>query len=219
MEAIISSKRTGRVVFALGMLLLIEPKDVTASPIAMSTQTLRKALECCVVTSPQAITFSGAAFGFRAPNPPYQEGNLSLQIAIGYGDPSNTVGDLLWHTGPGTYDLSSDPDFERFAELSENGVRDPLVITVIDRDAHRSSFDFASLQETLWGTYPSIDFGPNRILGLRLNVLSVGPFQPPDAGIVINLETVCTPEPASLATMTMGMLFLLRRTRTPVEPR
>lgn len=200
----------------LGFVCALGTASAAASPIGVSTQGLIRAAMCLSAASPRAVLVSGAAFGFSAPRPSYPEGELSLQITLGYGDPSTTVGDLLWHQEPGSYSLAVDPDFERFAALTENGTRDPLRVTVRDIEGYEVAYDFASLQEVLWGTYPDVDFGPNRVLDMTLNVLFVGPFESPNVGIAINLETLCTPEPSAAVGAVLGALYCVRRPRPHV---
>ena len=42
------------------------------------------------------------------------------------------IGSGLWHSGPGTWDLSNDPGFGEFSVLATNGTADGLTVTVTD---------------------------------------------------------------------------------------
>jgi len=94
------------------------------------------------------IVSTGAPFGYLAPNPSYAPGELILEITIGYGDESNTIGDGLWHTGPGIYDLSN-PDLPGFLEYATNGLEDDVSVSVTDIFGYSETYIVHGLEALL----------------------------------------------------------------------
>lgn len=138
---------------------------------------------------------------------PYQPG-MAMEMTVGYGHASNTIGDGVWFSGPGDFDLTGDPDFGGFLSLAQNGVSDPLFITLAQDGGPVETFAFSnSGWEWYWlGSWP--DLMSLEVTGLRMNVSFLGPYTvtPTVEGteVVVQFLVVGTPEPAAVLLWLVG---------------
>jgi hypothetical protein len=166
------------------------------------------------------IVSSGLLLGYLAPDPPYDPGNLTLQLTLGYGDASNTIGTGLWHRGPGIYDLAADPGLDGFLTHATNGLDDTLTVTVTDVDGYQNIYAQFSWEATLFGRGPgsSVDLAPLQINNVLLDVYDVQPAGGLGGGydvIYARWLFLGTPEPSAL-TFSGGawLILLLQRKRS-----
>jgi len=148
---------------------------------------------------------SGGPFDYPGPNPPYGEDQLILEFTIGYGTPATTLGDGLWHTAPGTYDLSQDPDFAAFVDMATNAQFDWVTVCVTDTEGLQWTYQYGeNLAFGLVGaSYDLFPYDVTRIdlvvLGLQSGVANGDPY----ALIGVRTDVFGIPEP------TTGMLIVL----------
>lgn len=149
----------------------------------------------------------GTPVEFPAPDPPYSSEDSRFEITIGYGEASNTIGSGLWHSGPGTWDLSNDPGFGGFSALATNGTADPLTVTVTDVDGRQ--WVEPSLTEGGLLSRP-VDLSPLDITGIRLVVLGITTFEFEGAWytyIAVRYDALGVPEPTTALLMALGAMF------------
>lgn len=129
---------------------------------------------CCCIHTVYAdyIVSSGPSFGFSPPNPPYGLGEQVIEITFGYGDPSNTIGDGVWHSEPAMHDLSNDPDLAGFLEYATNGKDDELLVTITDQLGHTKSFPYGT-ESMLYGTFPAVDLYQYKISAVMLEICGI----------------------------------------------
>jgi hypothetical protein len=133
------------------------------------------------------------------------EGPL-FQTTIGYGDPSNTIGDEVWFGQAGIYDVSTDSSFSGFLIPATNGTWDAFYFTLSDQYGHAASMYLDTMYiELSWlGHYP--DLAPLEITGARLAVETIFPsFQ--GTGVGVHWEFLGVPEPGSLILLAAGLLL------------
>jgi hypothetical protein len=117
-------------------------------------------------------------------------------------------GDGVWFSGPGDFDLTSDPDFGGFLSLAQNGVSDPVFITLAQHGGPLATFPFSdSGWEFYWlGSWP--DLMSLEVTGLRLNASYLGPYTgtPTVEGteVIVQFLVVGTPEPAAVLLWLVG---------------
>lgn len=92
--------------------------------------TIGLVLVMCSVLRADPVIVPGAYLGFVTPHPPYSPEDVNFSIGLGYGTPDTTIGDTIWFSGAGLFDLSSDPHLERFLSLAMNGVNDELTVSL-----------------------------------------------------------------------------------------
>jgi len=145
----------------------------------------------------------------------YQGQGPQIQFSIVYEepggvDPNTLIGDDLWFSMPGTYDLSLDDQFQAFLSQATNGQKKKLRLSLADRSGAEVLFPFLS-EGLMFGHYP--DLAPLEITGALLNVEYM--HQEPDGFmIVLRMEFMGIPEPSSVLTLAgMGPLLLMRRVR------
>lgn len=151
---------------------------------------------------------------FAAPNPPYDSDSFMVQVILGYGDDSNSIGNGVWIDQPGIYDLSSDPDFDNYVSLVTNGQLDAFWVSIIDQNDNSEDFVFDASREWMFsGSYP--DIGDRTVNKIHLNVedIFVGPEDNGGVGgIAFHVEYIGVPEPSCLL-MAYLLLFISRKYR------
>jgi hypothetical protein len=159
----------------------------------------------------------GNSAGFVGPHPPYDSAAVNLwSISLGYGQPENTIGDEVWFSETGVYDLSEEPDLPGFITMATNGVVDDMEITVKDEDHYSETYHFIPTDvEVMWlGTFP--DLVGYVISGAQLRVLDIaygGASQNYPAAVSVQWEFLGVPEPASLLLMLVAGVVLQGRIR------
>jgi len=149
----------------------------------------------------------GTPIDFPAPNPPYLPQDSRFQLTIGYGEASNTIGSGLWHSGPGTWDLSDDPGFGGFSALATNGAADRLTVTVTD--VHGQQWVEPFFHENDLFSRP-VDLSPLEITGIQLVVLGITSFEFNGVWythIGARYDALGVPEPAAALLMALGAMF------------
>lgn len=142
----------------------------------------------------------GGSYAFLAPNPPYDVSNFIVAISLGYGDPSNTIGDDIWLSGTGTFDLSSDPDYPAFLAIAQNGQDDNMTIQITDLNGYSVAYEYWSEGHTV-GSFPSIDLHDYDVLHILMNVQQyqlVNDGNTVQGVIAIRWDSVVAPEPHGL---------------------
>ena len=160
------------------------------------------------------VIWLGEMLSFAGPVYPFDP-NEGYEITIGYGAESNTLGDGLWRTQPGFYDLSGDPDLDGFLTQAANGQGDEITITITDGEGHQSAPGYPPDTEYfIYARYGFADLFPLEVTGVRLNLLS---FYPPGvggtSGVTVRWEFLGIPEPATGLMLSVTGLLLLRRGR------
>ncbi len=181
---------------------------------------LRCAMMMFVLTSAvsaDTIVSSGLPFGYLAPHPPYAPGELVLQVTLGYGDPSNTIGGGLWHTGPGVYNLANDPGLAGFIEHASDGLVDTLIVTVADSRGYQNAYALYDPEAMLFGRNRNsyVDLAPLQVTGVLLDVVDVERADGSGTvfdGIYVRYDFVGVPEPETLllVTASLGMTCIRR---------
>lgn len=142
---------------------------------------------------------SGGPFDYPAPHPPYNAGQLTLEFTIGYGTPATTLGDGLWHSGPGPYDLSQDPDFPAFVDMATNAQFDWVTVCVTDTDGFQWTYQYGEglAFGLVGGSYDLFPCDITRIdlvvLGLQSGVVNGDPY----AVIGVRTDVFGIPEPTT----------------------
>jgi hypothetical protein len=137
-----------------------------------------------------------------------------LQVTLGYGEPSNTIGDEIWFNDSGIYDVSGDPDFQGFLVLATNGLSNTVYVTLSDKYGVTLSLRYPTTDAELsWlGHYP--DLAPWDISGAWLAVDSIMPSAQ-GIGVGVHWEFTAVPEPMTAALLGLGCCTgsCLRRNR------
>lgn len=159
------------------------------------------------------IISSGPGSGYVAPNPPYEPDELILEVTIGYGDPSNTIGAGLWHTGPGVYDLSGDPGWAGFLVNATDGLVDVLTVTVTDTEGYQDVYCWNDWEAFLFGQdpYTHVDLYPLEVTGVLFEVIGVYPagLGGIDYDIIeVRYDFLGVPEPAGILVLIAGWSLL-----------
>jgi hypothetical protein len=177
----------------------------------------------CVLLAPSSLLAAeivsvGMSGAFSGPNIPYDPTEEhSWSFSLGYGDPSNTVGDEVWFSEAGVYDLSADPDLPGFLEYATNGIDDEIYITVRDEDGFSSIWPFHYPgSESMWlGVYEiPTDLADVNPAGVQLRVSEVFAWggEEGQAGALVQWEFLGVPEPATgLLILAVIMIRVQRR--------
>jgi hypothetical protein len=139
-----------------------------------------------------------------------------FQTTIGYGSPTNTIGDDIWFDGVGVYNASGGLGFPGFLTWATNGISDAFLVSLSDSAGHTASGVFHSSYDELgwYGHYP--DLAPLEVAGARLVVESLS-LSTRGAFLDIHWEFLGTPEPASAYLFALGTACLLARTRRGIR--
>jgi len=114
-----------------------------------------------------------------------------LKFTLGYGDPANTIGDAVWFSGPGSYDMSSDPDFAGFLVRATDGISDNTRISLSDMFGKSI---IGPVPETLvFGSNPDLTGLP--VTGAIVNVLEIDPYLS-GLRVVMRWDFTGVPEPS-----------------------
>ena len=123
----------------------------------------------------------------------------SMSLSFGYRmeggstDPTTIIGDDIWFSMPGTYDLSLDAQFPVFLEWATNGQRNHLKIRLADQ--HDVEDSIPIYEGLVFGHYP--DLAPLVVTGAQLEVEQMYP-EPGGFMVVMHLEFLGIPEPATI---------------------
>jgi len=154
------------------------------------------------------ILCSGSPLGFSTPDPPYTEADLSFQITLSFGDPLTRVGEGVWVSGPGTYDLSADSHVAAFLAVAANGVPDRLTVGISDSRGNTAWYgDILTESELLGSEDPSGDLLPLPVGGLQMHVWFLSP---PGYGVTTSWDVLGVPEPATAASSLLFVCLVLR---------
>ncbi len=174
---------------------------VLSSFVAMWTHTAAKA---------DSVIWVGEFFrwaGWYRPEAPTE----GMEVTVGYGDPRNTIGQGLWITRPGVYDMTGDPHIAAFLALATDGIAQPMYVT-IDNGARIGPLWYP--EDVIFARYPRIDLSPLEITGVELIVPTID--REPEgycSGIVHRLVYRGVPEPAAASLAALGGLAVGARRR------
>lgn len=158
------------------------------------------------------IVSTGQASAFASQNPPYEPETFMVQVILGYGSDSNSIGDGVWIDQPGIYDFSADPNFDEYVSYLTNGIDDPYWITIVDQDGYPSVYYFNTWGEAMFsGQYP--DLAQYTIHGARINVIDLfvgSPDNGAKGGVYFYADYIGAPEPSSLM-LSYAFLFITRK--------
>ncbi|GEM_PF-1746378 len=161
-----------------------------------------------------SIISQGADYSFVLPNPPYNVDTLCIQIVLRYEDSESAIGDQVWLTGPGVFDLSSDPDMSLFLSIASNGLMDDLSVDIMDAAGARISYvDALAEPETFGRPVPFTDIAPLEATGIQLCVWHLSPA----GGLGLRWEVLGVPEPTTGTAVLLGafIALLVRHRRCP----
>ena len=138
---------------------------------------------------------------------------------MSYGNESSAIGDGIWFSEPGVFDLSGDPDFQGFLSYAQNGVNDAFVITASEKEGPIETycFDISSWEFYWFGGWP--DLLPYKVTGFRLQVFDVQvDDQSPSGGDALAMaqwQFLGVPEPSMILLYACTFVFTTsRKTRT-----
>jgi hypothetical protein len=149
-------------------------------------------LACSTCAFGTQIISRGAPFGL------YIHGGKGplFSLTLGYSeelnedpDPSTMIGNTVWFSGPGAYDVSNDPDFAGFLEWAADGRNDYAIVSLIDQSG---TIMVAQIGEgDLLGTFPDLTGLP--VTGAIMDILAVTSSE-----VVFRWEFLGTPEPTTV---------------------
>lgn len=196
-------KTSDRVVLKLVVVGVMAPTMLTSSGVSLCG------------ASAAGMVATGDTVGFAAPGPPYDPAQgVILQLTIGYGEPSVTIGEDVWFSSPGILDLSGDPDLPRFLRYAANGLNDPITVTITEGDGLQSEFSFSGWgsEGMLLGHWP--DLSPLQVTGAQLKVfdVSIGPSHlGGQAAALVRWEFTGIPEPSTFPMMVITIAAFVSR--------
>lgn len=163
-------------------------------------------LSVCGPLSASEVISSGAYLSFVTPHPPYEPKNARFSLAVGYGTPETTIGSTVWFTGPGLFDLSSDPNLSNFVTLATNGVADSMTVTVTDADGFQAAHYLGRAETVVLGSTPPIaDLVGLPVTSMRLEIDEA---EAPAWGVSMRWQALGVPEPATGTLLVFGMWLL-----------
>ena len=169
-------------------------------------------LALCAPLTANPIISSGAPLAFVTPDPPYAPEEVRFSMHLGYGTPETTIGDGVWFTEAGLYDLSMDPDLGAFLEYATNGYSDEIDVTVADGRGNQRLFQVGRGEGVLLGSYP--DLAGLQVTGMLLEVIETGA---PAGGVAVRWHVTGVPDPTTGVLFIAGA-FLLTRRRAGCDP-
>lgn len=169
-------------------------------------------LALCAPLTAHPIISSGAPLAFVTPDPPYAPEEVRFSMHLGYGTPETTIGDGVWFTEAGLYDLSMDPDLGAFLGYAANGTADEINVTVADGRGGRRLFRMGRVEGLLLGSFP--DLAGLQVTGMLLEVIETGA---PAGGVAVRWHVTGVPDPTTGVLFITGA-FLLTRRRAGCDP-
>jgi len=159
------------------------------------------------------LVWTGQANAFAAADRPTEPDEVMLEITLGYGDPSNTIGEGLWHSQVGSYDLTNDTSMNAFLVPAADTMLDQMEIILTDKDGYQVNFHLSEMLVFMFD--PQYQWPPWQITGVQLTVLDILPPSTYCAGggIVVRWDFLGVPEPSGLILCGIPAILLYRGRR------